>query len=141
MTTEKTATAGIPSPCLKNEDSREKTYAKNWRGEEEKKTVTQHDPGLCRGWCIKFATGLNIEISIIQKVYEWLSCHFPKMITLSGDHFGKISGWSQIYFLIYAFFSIYPSRKFYAPPSSQRRGGLGHKLSKQTCISWHLNED
>ena len=36
MTTEKTATAGIPSPCLKNE---EKTSRR--RGE---KTVTQHDP-------------------------------------------------------------------------------------------------
>ena len=72
---------------------------------------------LPRGWSIKFATGLNIKISIVQKVYEWLSCHFPKMITPWGDHFGKISGWSQIYFLIYDFFSIYPSRKFYAPPS------------------------
>ena len=32
MTTEKTATAGIPSPCLKNEEKK------------QKKTVTRHDP-------------------------------------------------------------------------------------------------
>ena len=33
-----------------------------------------------RGWCIKFATGLNIIISLVQKVYEWPGCYFAKMI-------------------------------------------------------------
>ena len=31
-----------------------------------------------RGWCIKFVTGLNITIGIVQKVYEWSSCPFAK---------------------------------------------------------------
>ena len=33
-----------------------------------------------RGWCIKFATGLNTKIDIVQKVYKWSSCPFAKMI-------------------------------------------------------------
>ena len=31
-----------------------------------------------RGWCIKFATGLNTIIGIVQKVYEWPDCYFAK---------------------------------------------------------------
>ena len=33
-----------------------------------------------RGWCPKFAPGLNIKIGIVQKVYEWSNCPFAKMI-------------------------------------------------------------
>ena len=33
-----------------------------------------------RGWCPKFAPGLNIIIDIVQKVFEWSSCPFAKKI-------------------------------------------------------------
>ena len=42
-----------------------------------------------RGWCAKFATRLNIKISIVQKVYEWSSCPFAKIIPPWVHHFGK----------------------------------------------------
>ena len=42
-----------------------------------------------RGWCIKFATGLNIIIGIVQKVYEWPGCYFAKMILLWGIIWAK----------------------------------------------------
>ena len=42
-----------------------------------------------RGWCPKFATGLNIIISIVQTALEWPGCYFAKMILPWGDHFGK----------------------------------------------------
>ena len=44
-------------------------------------------------------TGLNIKISKVQKVYEWWSCSFAKMIPWLNNHFVKISAWSLIYFL------------------------------------------
>ena len=33
-----------------------------------------------KGCTLKFATGLNIKIGIVQKVYEWSNCPFAKMI-------------------------------------------------------------
>ena len=51
-------------------------------------------------------TGLNIKIGIIQKLYEWPSWYFPKMILLMGNHFGKRTAWSLIYFLSYAYFDV-----------------------------------
>ena len=71
-----------------------------------------------RGWGSKFATRLNIKIDIVQKVYEWLSCPFAKMIPPWGNQFDKISDWSQIKLLKYGFFKIYPSRKFASSPST-----------------------
>ena len=56
-----------------------------------------------RGWCIKFATGLNTKIDIVQKVYKWSNCPFVKMILLRGDHFGKKTDWSLLYFLNYVY--------------------------------------
>ena len=38
-----------------------------------------------RGWCPKFAPGLNIKIGIVQKVYEWAKCPFSKLILQWGD--------------------------------------------------------
>ena len=37
-----------------------------------------------RGWCIKFATGLNIIIAIVPKVYEWSSFSFCQNDSLMG---------------------------------------------------------
>ena len=43
---------------------------------------------ICRGWCPKFATGLNIIIiAIVQKVCEWSSCPFSKLISYIGESF------------------------------------------------------
>ena len=56
----------------------------------------------CRGWVPKFATGLNIIIGIVQKVYEWSNCPFAKMIPKWENHFGKTTAWSLIYFFIYS---------------------------------------
>ena len=35
-------------------------------------------------------TGLNMKIGIVQKVYEWPSWYFAKMILQSGYDFGKM---------------------------------------------------
>ena len=35
---------------------------------------------LTWGWSPKFATGLNVVISIEQKIYEWPDCSFVKMM-------------------------------------------------------------
>ena len=69
----------------------------------------------CRGWCIKFATGLNINYSSTSiKVTKLSFCqNDPPWV----NHFGKRTVWSLMYFLINAHYSILPSRKFYAPPS------------------------
>ena len=68
---------------------------------------------VTRGWCIKFATGLNIIIGIAQKVYEWSSCPFAKIIPPWKNHFGKITAWSHIYFLNYRI-SLYSCRGNYS---------------------------
>ena len=56
-----------------------------------------------RGWVIIIWTGLNIKIDIVQKIYEWSSCSFAKMIPRLGNNFAKIcTAWSLIiYFLNY----------------------------------------
>ena len=59
-----------------------------------------------RGCLIIISTGLNIKIGIIQKVYEWSSCPFAKMILLWGDHFVKTTALSLIYFLKNAYLDI-----------------------------------
>ena len=59
-----------------------------------------------RGCLIKKWTGLNIKIDLVQKVYEWWSCSFAKMIVPSGTQVGKRTASSLIYFLNYAYFDI-----------------------------------
>ena len=71
-----------------------------------------------RGCLIIIWTGLNIKIGIVQKVYEWPSWYFAKMILHSGDHFGKRTAWSLIYFLNYVYFNIQPSSNNYETPST-----------------------
>ena len=44
-----------------------------------------------RGWCPKFAPGLNIKICIVQKGYEWSNCPFAKMIPKWENHFGSMT--------------------------------------------------
>ena len=63
-----------------------------------------------------------------------MSCHFPKMITPWGDHFGKISGWSQIYFLIYDFLVFTPVSYFMHHPLV-----LDHLVSWETQVK-NVNE-
>ena len=46
-----------------------------------------------RGWFRKFATGLNVIIGIVQKVYEGPGCCFAKMILPWGDRFGQRTAW------------------------------------------------
>ena len=70
-----------------------------------------------RGCFPKFVNGLNIKIGIFQKVYEWPSCPFVKMIPWWENHFGKRTAWSLIYFLNYAYFDMEPIRKFWETPS------------------------
>jgi hypothetical protein len=61
---------------------------------------------LFRG-CLKSKyTGLNIKIGIVQKAYEQPGWYFAKMILQLGDHFGKKTAWSLLYFLNYAYFDI-----------------------------------
>ena len=63
-------------------------------------------------WCLIIIwTGLNFKIGIVQKVYEWPSWYFAKMILKSGDHFGKRTAWSFLYLLNYVYSDIYPSRQ------------------------------
>ena len=59
-----------------------------------------------RGWSPKFATGLNIIIDIVQKVKEWPSCPFAKMISQWAHHFGKRTASSLLYFLNYFYYDI-----------------------------------
>ena len=54
----------------------------------------------------KKLTGLNIIIGIIKKVYEWPGWNFAKMIHPQGNHFGKRTAWSLIYFFNYAYNDI-----------------------------------
>ena len=69
--------------------------------------------------CLKIIlTGINIKISIVQKLHEWSNCPFPKMIPRLENHFGKIPAQSFIYFLNYACFNIKPSPNNYGTPSS-----------------------
>ena len=42
-----------------------------------------------RGWCPKFAPGLNIKIGMVQKVYEWSNCPFAKKIPPLENHLAK----------------------------------------------------
>ena len=70
-----------------------------------------------RGCFPKFANGLNIKIGIVQKVYEWPSCPFVKMIPWLENHFGKRTAWSLLYFLNYAYFNMYPIHTFWETPS------------------------
>ena len=59
-----------------------------------------------RGCPIIIWTGLNIKISIVQKVYEWPSWYFAKMIVQIGNHFGKISFITHIIFELCLFFYL-----------------------------------
>ena len=61
---------------------------------------------------------MNIKIGIVQKVYEGPGWYFAIMILQSGDHFGKRTAWSLIYYLNYAYFDIYPSLLIYETPSN-----------------------
>ena len=67
---------------------------------------------LLRDWCPKFATGLNIKNVIVQKVYEWSGWYFTKMMPPRGYHYDKRTTLSMLYFLNYAYFYIWSSRKF-----------------------------
>ena len=73
---------------------------------------------LNRDWSPKFETGLNIIIGIVQKVKEWPSCPFAKMMYSWGNHLCKRKAWSLVYFLNCAYYDIYPSLKFWWPVSS-----------------------
>ena len=59
-----------------------------------------------KGWCDEFDSRLNIIIGIFQKVYEWPSCPFTKLIPPWVHHFGKRTVLSLIYFLKYAYYDI-----------------------------------
>ena len=42
-----------------------------------------------RGWCPKFAPGLNIKIGIVQKKHEWWNCPYAKIMLLWGIFLAK----------------------------------------------------
>ena len=54
-----------------------------------------------RGWCPKFATGLDIINRHSPKVIKVIKLSFCKMILKWEDHFGKRTVWSLLYFLNY----------------------------------------
>ena len=58
-------------------------------------------PLLNIGCLIIIWTGLNVKIRIVQKVYKWWIWSFSKMIPWLGNHFGKRSDLSLVYFLKY----------------------------------------
>jgi len=64
-----------------------KKYLVKLQQHKDKNTLSEiHSPHDCLSncWCIKFATGLNIIIAIVQKVYEWPGWYFAKLILLSS---------------------------------------------------------
>ena len=72
--------------------------------------TSQHISGLeaiisSRGWSPKFANGLNMIIGCSSKIIWVIRLLFAKMILLWGDHFGKRTVWSLIYFLNYSLIS------------------------------------
>ena len=72
-----------------------------------------------KGWCDEFDSRLNIIIDIVQKVYEWSRCPLAEMIPWLENHFGKITAWSLIYSLNYAYYDVCSSRKFDASTFSR----------------------
>ena len=52
-----------------------------------------------RDWFPKFENWQNIKIGIVQKIQEWPSCSFAKMILQLWGHFDKKTPWSLIYIL------------------------------------------
>ena len=71
-----------------------------------------------RGWCIKFSTGLNTKIDIVQKVYMWSTCPCVKMILQWGNYFGKRTIWSLLYtpiwykrYYLFHYFSLWKVQK------------------------------
>ena len=68
-----------------------------------RKEVIQPKP-IYRDWSSKFVTVLNMIIGCSSKS-EWSNCPFAKMIPSWENHFGKITAWSVIYFLIYSLLS------------------------------------
>ena len=50
--------------------------------------------------------GLISKVGKVQKVCEWSSCPFAKMIPPLVNHFGIKTAWLLIYFLNYAYFDI-----------------------------------
>ena len=89
-----------------------------------------------RGCPMIIWTGLNIKIGIVQKVYEWSSCPFAKMISRLENHYGKIPAWSLIYFLNYAYFDIQPSLLTFETPSIIDTHKTKSGSSKRNLISW-----
>ena len=62
---------------------------------------------LVRGWCIKFATGLNIRIAHSSKsiwVIQLSYCQNDPLMGESLNHFGNRTAGSLIYFLNYGIF-------------------------------------
>ena len=95
-----------------------------------------------RDWCPKFATGLNIKNVIVQKVYEWSGWYFTKMMPPRGDHYDKRTTLSMLYFLNYAYFYIWSSRKFCLSvskmTSSKKNMLILFSFCKNSCQWVHL---
>ena len=87
-----------------------------------------------KGWCDEFDSRLNIIIGIVQKVYEWPSSPFTKLIPLWVHHFGKRIAQSLIYFLNYTYYDISPTVKFIASPFTL----VVETLSYDNCLSLTL---
>ena len=78
---------------------------------EEHNFITDVDISNCsiadRGCLIINWTGLNIKIGICSSKSIWVTkLVFCRNDSPTGDHFGKRTAWSLIYFLNYAYFDI-----------------------------------
>ena len=73
-----------------------------------------------KGWCPKFATGLDIIIDCSSKI-KWVI----KLSLYQNDPLINKSFWQNLYtFWTTAYHNIYPSRKFWASPSVIILGGI-----------------
>ena len=77
-----------------------------FKGEKEQQKIIVNN--RYRGCLIIIWTGLisKIKKGIVQKVYEWPSWYFAKMILLLGDHFGK-----RIFSVESLVFSLWPIQR------------------------------
>ena len=95
---------------------------------------------LCRKWCIKFATGLNTKIDIIQKVNKWLRCSFAKMILPWGDHFGKKTVWTLILFELCLSMIFSPVANLMHHPLDSKKSKLVMKNHPFRLLFWNLHK-
>ena len=74
---------------------------------------------------------------MVQKVYEWSSCPFAKMIPQCDNQFSKRTARSLIYFLNYAYLEIWPRVLFFSPSNFELLpiGKKSNTRTVQFCLT------